>query len=151
MKVRTLLIGTAIVSAVLGAIVAYLVLTVPNDLQADALLKSARKEIAAGQNDRARRALSSIVQQYPRTDAAAAAMVALSSLGDSDRQKLVAGIVALRATTAAQAKQLAALTQRVDEIANRPPPAPVIVQAPAKKAPAKRATTKRRSSKRRRR
>jgi len=134
MKVRTLLIGTAIVSAVLGAIVAYLVLTVPNDLQADALLKSARKDIEAGQNDRARRALSSIVQRYPRTDAAAAATVALTSLGDSDRQKLLADIGALRTT-----------------IANRPPPAPVIVQAPAKKAPAKRATTKRRTSKRRRR
>jgi phosphate/sulfate permease len=144
MKVRTLLIGTAIVSAVLGAMVAYLVLTVPNDLQAEALLKSARKEIAAGQNDRARRALSSIVQQYPRTDAAAAAMVALSSLGDSDRQKLFADIAALRATAAAQEKQLAALKQRIDEIASRPPPAPVIVQAPAKKA-----TTKRRSSRRR--
>jgi phosphate/sulfate permease len=144
MKVRTLLIGTAIVSAVLGAMVAYLVLTVPNDLQAEALLKSARKEIAAGQNDRARRALSSIVQQYPRTDAAAAAMVALSSLGDSDRQKLFADIAALRATAAAQEKQLAALKQRIDEIASRPPPAPVIAQAPAKKA-----TTKRRSSRRR--
>jgi hypothetical protein len=144
MKVRRLLIGTAIVSAVLGAIVAYLVLTVPNDLQADALLKSARKEIAAGQNDRARRALSTIVQQYPRTDAAAAATVALSSLGDNDRQKLLADIGALRTTTAAQAKQLDALTQRVDQIANRPPPAPV------KKAPAKKATTKRRTGRRRR-
>jgi phosphate/sulfate permease len=149
MKVRTLLIGTAIVSAVLGAIVAYLVLTVPNDLQADALLKSARKEIAAGENDRARRALSTIVQQYPRTDAAAAAMVALSSLGDNDRQKLLADIGALRTTAAAQAKQLDALRQRVDEIANRPPPAPVIVHAPAKKAPAKKAI-RRRTGRRRR-
>ena len=149
MKVRTLLIGTAIVSAVLGAIVAYLVLTVPNDLQADALLKSARKEIAAGENDRARRALSTIVQQYPRTDAAAAAMVALSSLGDNDRQKLLADIGALRTTAAAQAKQLDALHQRVDDIANRPPPAPVIVHAPAKKAPAKKAI-RRRTGRRRR-
>jgi phosphate/sulfate permease len=149
MKVRTLLIGTAIVSAVLGAIVAYLVLTVPNDLQADALLKSARKEIAAGENDRARRALSTIVQQYPRTDAAAAAMVALSSLGDNDRQKLLADIGALRTTAAAQAKQLDALRQRVDEIATRPPPAPVIVHARAKTAPAKKAI-RRRTGRRRR-
>jgi hypothetical protein len=150
MRVRSLLIGTAIVSAVLGAIVAYLVLTVPNDLQADALLKSARKEIAAGQNDRARRALSSIIQQYPRTDAAAAATVALLSLADSERQKLRADIDALRSTTAAQEKQLTPLTQRVDEIANRPPPAPVVVQAPARKAPAKKATPKRKSKRRRR-
>ena len=73
MKVRTLLVGTAIASSILGAVVAYLVLTVPNDLQADALLKAARKEIRAGENDRARRSLSLIVQEYPRTDAAAAA------------------------------------------------------------------------------
>ena len=52
---------------------------------------------------------------------------------------------------AAYADDFDALTQRVDEIANRPPPAPVIAHSPAKKAPAKKATTKRRSSKRRRR
>ena len=150
MRVRSILIGTAIVSAVLGAIVAYLVLTVPNDLQADALLKSARREIAAGQNDRARRALSSIIQQYPRTDAAAAATVALLSLADSERQKLRVDVDALRSTTLAQEKQLTALTQRVDEISNRPPPAPTVVQAPARKAPPKKATPKRKSRRRRR-
>jgi len=147
MKVRTLLVGTAIASSILGAVVAYLVLTVPNDLQADALLKAARKEIRAGENDRARRSLSLIVQEYPRTDSAAAATVALVTLADSERQKLLADLGALRSASAAQQKQLAAMTQRLDEIASRPP---VIVQAPAKKAPAKRATTKRRSSRRRR-
>ena len=147
MKVRTLLVGTAIASSILGAVVAYLVLTVPNDLQADALLKAARKEIRAGENDRARRSLSLIVQEYPRTDAAAAATVALVTLADSERQKLLADLGALRSASAAQQKQLAAMTQRLDEIASRPP---VIAQAPAKKAPAKRATTKRRSSRRRR-
>ena len=147
MKVRTLLIGTAIASSILGAVVAYLVLTVPNDLQADALLKSARKEIRAGENDRARRSLLLIVQQYPRTDAAAAATVALVTLADSERQKLLTDMQALRSASAAQQKQLATVTQRVDEIASRP----VVVQAPAKKAPAKRATTKRRTTRRRRR
>jgi len=147
MKVRTLLIGTAIASSILGAVVAYLVLTVPNDLQADALLKSARKEIRVGENDRARRSLLLIVQQYPRTDAAAAATVALVTLADSERQKLLTDMEALRSTLSEQQKQLAAVTQRVDEIASRPP---VVVQAPAKKAPGKRATTKRRTTRRRR-
>ena len=100
-----------------------------------------------GENDRARRSLSLIVQEYPRTDAAAAATVALVTLADSERQKLLADLGALRSASAAQQKQLAAMTQRLDEIASRPP---VIAQAPAKKAPAKRATTKRRSSRRRR-
>src|SRR2546428_7957312 len=72
MRVRTVIIVTALVSSILGAVVAYLVLTVPNDLQAGALMRTARKQIADGDNERARQSLSRIVQQYPRTDAAAA-------------------------------------------------------------------------------
>ncbi|HMC23218.1 MAG TPA: hypothetical protein VKL19_15300 [Thermoanaerobaculia bacterium] len=151
MRVRTVLIVTAVLSSILGAVVAYLVLTVPNDLQAAALMKTARKQIAAGDNDHARESLSRIVQQYPRTDAAAAATVALASLGDNERHKLAADIAALRNESAAQQKQIAALAQRIDEIAARPIPQPVIVQAAPKKAPAKKSTTKRRTTSRRRR
>ena len=75
MRARSLLIITAIVSSLLGAVVAWLVLTVPNDLQAGAMLRAARKDVAAGHNDKARQELSRIIQQYPRTDAAAAASV----------------------------------------------------------------------------
>src|SRR5439155_20067590 len=91
-RVKTILIGTAIVSALLGAVIAYLVLTVPNDIEAGALLRSARKEIAAGHNDRGREALTRVVQQYPRTDAAAAAIAALVSLADRERQALQASL-----------------------------------------------------------
>jgi len=140
MRVRTVLIVTALLSSILGAVVAYLVLTVPNDIQAAALMKSARRQIADGDNELARQSLSKIVQQYPRTDAAAAATVALASLGDNERKKLAADLAALRSETAAQKKQLAAMAQRIDEIAARPIPQPVIVQAPPKKAPAKKAT-----------
>ena len=90
MRVKTILIGTAIVSALLGAVIAYLVLTVPNDIEAGALLRSARKEIAAGHNDRGRETLTRVVQQYPRTDAAAAAIAALVSLADREREVYVA-------------------------------------------------------------
>ena len=138
MRVRTVLIVTAIFSAVLGAVVAYLILTVPNDIQAAALMKRARQQIAAGENDRARELLSRIVQQYPRTDAAAAATVALSSLGDNERQKLLAGLKAVRAQLDAQQKQIAALGQRVDELAARPVPQPAPPPAPAKKKPTRR-------------
>jgi hypothetical protein len=147
MRVRTAIIATALISSVLGAVVAYLVLTVPNDLQAGALMRTARKHIAAGENDRARQSLSLIVQQYPRTDAAAAATVALSSLADSERKKIAADLAAQRKEVAALQKHVAALTQRIDEIAARPVPQPVIIQqaAPVKKtAPAKKTTTKKR-------
>jgi predicted negative regulator of RcsB-dependent stress response len=148
MRVRSLLVITAILSSVLAAVVVYLVLTVPNDVQAATLLKQARKEIAAGQNDEGRRSLAKIVQQYPRTDAAAAAMVALATLGDSERQQLQRTIANLRQTSDAQQKQLAALNEQVQKIASTPPPAPVVVTAPApapakKKAPVHRARRRR--------
>ena len=144
MKVRTLLFGTAIVSAFLGAVVAYLILTVPNDLEAAALLRTARKQIAAGENDRARQSLSRIVQQYPRTDAAAAAVVALSSIADNERHMLRADLQAARRDLAAQQKHLAALADRVQTIENRPPPAPVVIHEPPPKARAKKHVTRRR-------
>ena len=53
MRVRTLLTATAFVSAILGAGAAYLVLTVPNDLKADSILKTARKDLEQGKRDSA--------------------------------------------------------------------------------------------------
>jgi len=152
MRVRTILIVTALLSSILGAVVAYLVLTVPNDLQAAALLKTAKKQIAAGDNDRARETLSKIVQQYPRTDAAAAAMVAMSSIAENERQKLMTDLSTVRNETAAQQKQIAALGQRIDELAARPVPQPVVQQPTPKKAPAKKSSSaKKRSTPSRRR
>ncbi|HEX9500530.1 MAG TPA: hypothetical protein VGA10_02640 [Thermoanaerobaculia bacterium] len=152
MRVRTVIIVTALVSSILGAVVAYLVLTVPNDLQAGTLMRTARKQIAAGDNEQARQSLSKIVQQYPRTDAAAAATVALASLGDNERKKLASDLARQRRESAAQQKQIAALQQRIDEIAARPVPQPVIIHeaAPAKKAPVKKKPAKKHSTKRRR-
>lgn len=143
MRVRTLLVATAVLSAILGAVAAYLVLTVPNDIQAAALMRTARKQIAAGDNDRARQSLSRIVQQYPRTDAAAAAMVALTTLADSERHKLQTEIEALRTQQNALQKQLAVQGERVQTIENRPAPAPVIIHEAAKAPPAKKKTTAR--------
>ena len=136
MRIRSLLVITAILSSVLAAVVVYLVLTVPNDVQAAALLKQARKEISAGHNDQARQSLAKIVQQYPRTDAAGAATVALATLGDSERQQLQKTIANLRQSSDAQQKQIAALTAKVDGLAAAPPPAPPPAPA-AKPAPAK--------------
>jgi predicted negative regulator of RcsB-dependent stress response len=136
-RARSLLILTAILSMFLGAVVVWLVLTVPNDLQAGALLRTARKDVAEGRNDKARQELSRIIQQYPRTDAAAAATVALATIADSERHSLGVTIDNLRKTSSAQQKQIADLTSRVDTLAAAPPPQPVTVQAPApKKKPA---------------
>lgn len=162
MKIRTLLVATALVSAILGAVVAYLVLTVPNDLQASALLKDARAQIAKGDKERARRSLSRIVQEYPRTDAAASAMVALATIADSEQQKLVRDLEKLRRDYAALDKQVGGMSTRVETIEKKPPPAPVVIRevipppkpvvkrppakkAAPKKAPAKKTTPRKRS------
>lgn len=142
MRARALLIGTAIISSILGAIVAYLVLTVPNDLEAGALMKQAKKDIDAHQSDRARETLSRIVQQYPRTDAAAAATVALITLADADRERMAKELAAMKRDMAAQKQALGNVSDKVVAIATAPPPAPVVAKpapkpAPAKKAPAR--------------
>jgi len=134
---RALLIGTAIISSILGAIVVYLVLTVPNDLEAGALMRQAKKDIDAHQTDRARENLSRIVQQYPRTDAAAAATVALIKLADADRARLARDLAAMKNEVASQKQALGAVSDKVGALAAAPAPAPapVVVSKPAKKAP----------------
>ena len=133
MRVKTLLIFTAIVSAILGATIVYLVLTVPNDIKAGALLKAARKDVAAGRNDRARDELTRIVQQYPRTDAAAAAIAALTSMADHERKALQASLDTQKASLDTQKAQIADLQKKVAALAAIPPP--VVAPAPPPPAP----------------
>jgi hypothetical protein len=140
MRVRTLLIGTAIVSSILGAVVVYLTLTVPNDLKADSLLKDAKKDLVAGQTDRARESLARVVQQYPRTDAAAAAMVALVKIADQENEKLRGELNQLKQETDNHARVLTGLGQSVESIKNAPQKT-VTVEVPAKKPTPKRVTT----------
>jgi hypothetical protein len=142
MKIRWLLIFTGIVSSLLGALVVYLVLSVPNDLRADALLKQARQDITDGQNAKARGTLLRIVQQYPRTDAAAAATAALVALEKRERDELARAVITLSSQHAQQAKVLADLQKNLIAMKNAPPNV-VTVQAPAPKpAPAKKAAPK---------
>ena len=114
---------------------AYLVLTVPNDLKAGSLLKQARTEIREGRNDVARGLLARIVQQFPRTDAAAAATVGLIQLQNEERlvlEKKMNDLIRARRTHDAT---LTKLQQTVTKIESTPPPAPIIVQAPPKPQP----------------
>jgi hypothetical protein len=149
MRVRTLLTMTAIVSSALGAGAAYLALTVPNDLKADSMLKQARKDLETGKREPARDQLSAIVQQYPRTDAAAAATVALVTLGEQQRKELEKEIAALRSDAAQHGQALTDLQKTVGEIKSAPPKQ-IIVQAPAPKRSAKKAVKKKTTTRRRR-
>ena len=145
MKPRTLLLATAIVSSILGSAVAYLVLTVPNDINASALMRRARKDIGEGNNDEARKELSNLIQQFPRTDAAAAATVALATIADSERHALQKQLDSLRRDTLSDHKEIAALQARVGLLsmatpasaaapAEAPAAAPAInIAAPSKK------------------
>lgn len=147
MRVRGLLISTAIASSILGAVAAYLVLTVPNDIQAGAILKEARRNIERQRNDEGRKALARVIQQYPRTDAAAAASVALFELQNQERGKLASRVETLQKEHAAQTETVAQLRKTLDELATRakeppktvaPPPAPkTTVSKAAAKKPAK--------------
>jgi|ERR1051325_1771982 hypothetical protein len=148
MRIRPLLILTAIVSSLLGGVAVYLALTVPNDLAADALLKQAKKDLAAGKAAQARQSLTTIIQQYPRTDGAAAATVALVSIAEQDRARLATELSALRRDLDAQKQQLGAVQQQTTQLANAPPKV-VTVQAPAPKPAPKKKAPPKRSSRRR--
>jgi hypothetical protein len=147
MRVRALLIGTSIVSAILGAVVAYLVLTVPNDIQAGALMKRAREQIAAGKSDQARSSLAKIIQQYPRTDAAASATLALIRLDDDDTARLQREIATMRQSLSMTVARMAAVENEVNIIKSTPPPAPIVQPAPPpppkKKTPPKKTRRRR--------
>lgn len=156
MKVRPLLYLTAFVAAILGATASYLALSVPNDLRADALLKQARKDLTDGNNDKARDSLSKVILQYPRTDAAGAATVALASLSKKERDDLALAISHLRTQNEQQAQTIAALQKSVTDVKNAPPKT-VTVETPAPKpaatkvAPKKKTTPKKKAPAKRRR
>lgn len=144
MKVRPLLYITSLASAILGATVVYLMLSVPNDLRADALLKNARQQLTDGNHDKARESLARVVQQYPRTDAAAAATVALTSLEKKERDDLARAVAQLEAQNDQQAQLIADLQKTVGEVKNAPPKV-VTVTAPAPKPAEKKVTSKKKT------
>jgi len=150
MRIKAVLTLTAIVSSILGAIVVYLMLSVPNDLRADALLKTAHQQLEKGKEREARESLSKVVQQYPRTDAAAAATVALATLAQKDRESLRRDILALRKQNEQLTSMVLALQRTVTEVKNAPPKV-ITVQVPAPKPKPKPAPPKKKAPVRRRR
>jgi len=144
---RFLLIFTAIVSAILGAVVAYLVLTVPNDIEAGALMKRAKEHISAGKTDQARTSLARIIQQYPRTDAAAAATLALIRLDDDESAKTEHELATIRQSLSMTVARLAAAENEINVIKSTPPPAPA--PAPKPEPPPKKRTPAKKKHRRR--
>lgn len=133
-RTRVLLLTTALLSSLVGGTIVYLAISVPNDLRADALLGSARKDLEAGRNSEALASLSKVVQQYPRTDAAGAATIALVSLASKDRDALTRSIAHLRKSHESQSTVISDLRKRVVQLEKPPPPPP---PAPVVKAPVK--------------
>ena len=155
MAYRRLLTLTAIISSLIGAVVVYMVISIPNDLKSDTLLKEARHQLEKGNRDKARQSLSRIVQQYPRTDAAAAATIALLTISDQDVRELRSQFTQVKAEHEEERKQINALTRQVSDVPNLvaaaiPPPAGAAATAatpsPRKKTIAhhKKKTTRRR-------
>jgi hypothetical protein len=148
MKVRSLLFLTALVSSILGAIVVYLFLSVPNDLKADALLKDARAHMAAGRTDQAHDSLARVIQQYPRTDAAAAATVALVKLEEQNRQRIDTELARLQKENSGHAKAIGDIQKSIvqfhaDAAAAKAATVTATAKAPAKAtSSAKKTTTK---------
>jgi hypothetical protein len=153
MAYRSLLTVTAIISSLIGAVVVYLLFSVPNDLNSDTLLKQARHQLEKGERDKARQSLSRIVQQYPRTDAAAAATIALLTISDQDVRDLRAQLTQMKADHDEERKQINSLTKQIGEVPNLvaraiPPPAAAAAK-PAAPSPKKKATVHKKKATRR--
>jgi thioredoxin-like negative regulator of GroEL len=138
---RRLLIATAVLSSLIGALVVWLALTVPRDLKSDALLKQARKELDAGHREKARQSLAVIIQQYPRTDAAAAATLALLKMSEQEVRDLNAAVDTVKRDHEDERRQINGLTSQMGELRKpapvvaAPPPAPKPAVKPAPKKP----------------
>lgn len=106
---------TAIVFLLLGAAGAYLAMSIPNDIRAEAILKEARSHLQAGEREQAREKFETVVKNFPRTDAASAASYALFRLLDGDRKELAQQLEALEKQRATVQKRMDDLDKRISE------------------------------------
>lgn len=143
-----------ILAFLIGGVAAYLLLTIPNDVRAEQLLREARDHIQKKQPEQARQKLQKIVLDYPRTDAAAAASTALFRIEGEEHERLTRENAQLKKDLAALKKERASIDARVKgletkvtELEKKPAPPPPEVKKPEpvkKKAPAKKTTTRKR-------
>jgi hypothetical protein len=115
---RTVAILIALGALLIGASAAWVAISVPRDVRAEALLKDARAKLQTGDREGARKSFQEIVKSYPRTDAAAAASYALFRLGEQEAAELRARLDALDRTRSAQETMTA--EERRAQAAERP-------------------------------
>jgi hypothetical protein len=115
---RTVTVLIAIGALLLGAGVAWVALSVPRDIRAEALLKDARAKLQKGDREGARKSFQEITKSFPRTDAAAAAAYALFRLSEQDAAELRGRLEALDRSRSTQ-EQLTAEERKAQE-AERP-------------------------------
>lgn len=140
---RLALIAIILSSVVIGGVVVWFALTIPNDVRAEALLREAQGELRERKRDGAREKLEAIVRDYPRTDAAATALTALLRMANEDRVELERRLQSSETRAAEQTKKLTALEQRLTEVSKKASAPPQVAKpAPAKKPTVKRATKK---------
>jgi TolA-binding protein len=154
---RAALIITAIVFAIIGGVAVYFALAIPRDIRAEALLRDARANLQKGDNVAARKQLEKIIHDYPRTDAAAAAVIALSRLRNDGAAEVKSSvdtlgqrIDALEQRIDEQQKTITSLQQQIEEAAKKraevkpaAPPKPVVKKS-APRRTARRTTRRRR-------
>ncbi|MHB0969415.1 MAG: hypothetical protein ACYC7A_12055 [Thermoanaerobaculia bacterium] len=142
-----------VVAVAAGAAAAYFALTVPNDIRAEQLLREARVELRNGNRDAARVKLGSIVKQYPRTDAAAAAVFALFEFNENERREIArldTQVKALESKRAADASRIERLEKRILASEEAAKQAELARQEAAKKAAAAKKPAPKRTTRRRR-
>jgi hypothetical protein len=92
-----------------------------------------------------------VIQQYPRTDAAAAATIALATVGQNERDQIARAIEHLRKQNEEQSQRIAALEAglKVASDAQAKATADAKAQAEANAAAAKKSTPKKTTKRRR--
>lgn len=150
---RVLLLLLAAILLAIGAASAWFALSIPNDIQAEKLLREARQDLKDGKREAARKSLSTLVQQYPRTNAAAAAHAALFEMIENDRRKMAADLDVVEKRLAADRARINTIEQKLAQpppapspviVKPSPPPQQIIRRSVPKKTPVRRKTPARR-------
>lgn len=92
---RTTLVLASLLLVTLGAVAAWIALTVPRDVRAQSVLRDARTLLRQGAQTEAQGKFLEVLEDYPRTDAAAAAAFALFRIEQRERAALEKRIAAI--------------------------------------------------------
>lgn len=92
---RTTLVLASLLLLTIGAAAAWVALTVPRDVQAQSILRDARTLLRQGNPTEARGKFLEVLENYPRTDAAAAAAFALFRIEQRERAALEKRVAAI--------------------------------------------------------